>query len=245
MSMKKIVSLFLCVAMIFAASALAESAITPGTYEGAGEGFDAAGIKVNVTLNEEGIEAIEVLENNETPSVGGAAMETLIPQIIEGQTLAVDAVAGATLSSNGLKAAVADALTAAGLDPTTCGYEEVSTELLPPCMLIKEVEPEEEDYRSFYYTTQGNTCSDHITFSIKEDDMTVHNLVVYGGCSGTAAGFGALCEGQTVDYCVERMEGILCHGSNGSSCPDQSAKALAAAKGLIDGTLCDNCGAAE
>lgn len=67
MSMKKIVSLFLCVAMIFAASALAESAITPGTYEGAGEGFDAAGIKVNVTLNEEGIEAIEVLENNETP----------------------------------------------------------------------------------------------------------------------------------------------------------------------------------
>lgn len=91
MSMKKIVSLFLCVAMIFAASALAESAITPGTYEGAGEGFDAAGIKVNVTLNEEGIEAIEVLENNETPSVGGAAMETLIPQIIEGQTLAVDA----------------------------------------------------------------------------------------------------------------------------------------------------------
>lgn len=132
MSMKKIVSLFLCVAMIFAASALAESAITPGTYEGAGEGFDAAGIKVNVTLNEEGIEAIEVLENNETPSVGGAAMETLIPQIIEGQTLAVDAVAGATLSSNGLKAAVADALTAAGLDPTTYGYEEVSTELLPP-----------------------------------------------------------------------------------------------------------------
>lgn len=191
MSMKKIVSLFLCVAMIFAASALAESAITPGTYEGAGEGFDAAGIKVNVTLNEEGIEAIEVLENNEPPSVGGAAMETLIPQIIEGQTLAVDAVAGATLSSNGLKAAVADALTAAGLDPTTYGYEEVSTVLLPPCMLIKEVEPEEEDYRSFYYTTQGNTCSDHITFSIKEDDMTVHNLVVYGGCSGTAAGFGA------------------------------------------------------
>lgn len=84
MSMKKIVSLFLCVARIFASSALAESAITPGTYEGAGEGFDAAGIKVNVTLNEEGIEAIEVLENNETPSVGGAAMETLIPQIIEG-----------------------------------------------------------------------------------------------------------------------------------------------------------------
>ena len=149
------------------------------------------------------------------------------------------------LSSNGLKAAVADALTAAGLDPTTYGYEEVSTELLPPCMLIKEVEPEEEGYRSFYYTTQGNTCSDHITFSTKEDDMTVHNLVVYGGCSGTAAGFGALCEGQTVDYCVERMGGILCHGSNGSSCPDQSAKALAAAKGLIDGTLCDNCGAAE
>ena len=71
------------------------------------------------------------------------------------------------------------------------------------------------------------------------------SITLNGGGSGTAAGFGALCEGQTVDYCVERMGGILCHGSNGSSCPDQSAKALAAAKGLIDGTLCDNCGAAE
>ncbi len=73
----------------------------------------------------------------------------------------------------------------------------------------------------------------------------VHNLVVYNGCSGTSAGFGALCEGQTVDYCVERMEGILCHGSNGSSCPDQSAKALATAQALINGTLCENCGLAE
>lgn len=87
--------------------------------------------------------------------------------------------------------------------------------------------------------------STYITFSIKEADVTVRDLGVYGGCSGTAAGFGALCEGKTVDDCVERVEGILCHGSNGSSCPDQSAKALAAAKGLIDGPSCDNWGAAE
>lgn len=244
MSMKKIVGLFLCVAMLFTATALAE--ITPGTYEGSGAGYDASGINVNVTVDENGIVSIEVLENNETPTIGGAAMETLVAQILETQSLGEEiTVSTATLSSNGLKEAVAAALTAAGADPAEYGYDAADVALPLPCMLIEEVESEEEGYRSFNYTTQGNTCSDHITFSIKVDDMTVHNLVVYNGCSGTSAGFGALCEGKTVDYCVERMEGILCHGSNGSSCPDQSAKALATAQALINGTLCENCGLAE
>lgn len=242
MSMKKVLGLVLALVMVMTASAFAAT-FTPGTYEGAGEGFDESGLKVQVVLNDTGIESITVLENKETPTVGGAAMETLVEQIVSGQTLAVDAVSGATLSSNGLLVAVADALTKADVDPTELGYEDPNFVILPPCMLIEEVEPEAEGYRSFNYTTQGTTCSSHITFSIKEDDMTVHNLVVYDGCAGTSAGFGALCEGQTVDYCVERMSGILCHGSKGSSCPDQSAKALAVAQGLINGTLCDNCGA--
>lgn len=116
----------------------------------------------------------------------------------------------------------------------------------PPCKLIEEITATDapEGTRSFKFTTDGRTCSKSVTFDIAGGDYILKN-VVYGGCSGTAAGFGALCEGQTVDYCMERMGGILCHGSNGSSCPDQSAKALTAAKGLIDGTLCDNCGAAE
>lgn len=248
MSMKRI--LMLCLALALLSSvALAEVTFTPGTYEGTGEGFGADGVKATVVLNEQGIESIAVDAASETPTIGGAAIEALIPQIVENQSLAVDAVAGATLSSNGLKAAVAAALEAAGIDPAERGYEDAKP-ILPPCMLLKEVDAAPngeklEGYRYFDYTTQGTTCSTQITFAICEADLTVHGIKVLGGCLGTADAFGALCEGQTIDYCVERMAGILCHGSKGSSCPDQTAKALAQAKVVITGEGCTNCSAAQ
>ncbi len=241
--MKKISVLLLVLVML--TSVAMAATFTPGTYEGAGEGYGAAGIKATVVLNDKGIESITVDAADETPAIGGAAIEALIPQIIDGQTLAVDTVASATLSSTGLKDAVAAALEAAGVDPAELGYEAVNP-ILPPCMLLTEVETDPEGnkkagYRYFEYKTQAIVCSNTITFAIKEDDLTVHGANVIGGCTGTSDGFSALCEGKTIDYCVERMLGILCHGSNGSSCPDQLAKALAQAKVVITGAPCTAC----
>lgn len=243
---KKIFGLLLVLVMI-ASVAMAEVTFTAGTYEGTAEGFGAAGVKATVVLNDKGIESITVDAADETPAIGGAAIEALVPQIVEGQTLAVDAVASATVTSNGLKAAVAAALEAAGVDPAELGYE-VAAPIPAPCMVLKEVEADPngvkvEGYRYFDYATQGTTCSNQITFAIKEADLTVYSVKVLGGCLGTADAFGALCEGKTIDYCVERMLGILCHGSKGSSCPDQTAKALAQAKVVITGAPCTNCDA--
>ena len=248
MSMKKIFALSLALVLLCAVAA-AEVTFTPGTYEGTGEGFGPDGVKATVVLNDKGIESIAAEAAGETPTIGGAAIETLIPQIVEKQSLAVDAVAGATLSSNGLKAAVAGALEAAGIDPVEMGYED-PTPILPPCMLLKEEEAGQdgekaEGVRYFHYTTQGTTCSTEIYFAIREADLTVENINVEGGCSGTQDAFSALCKGKTIDYCVERMSGILCHGSKGSSCPDQTAKALAQAKVVITGEGCANCGEAK
>lgn len=75
--------------------------------------------------------------------------------------------------------------------------------------------------------------------------VILKNVVYEGGCAGTQDAFSALCKGKTIDYCVERMSGILCHGSKGSSCPDQTAKALAQAKVVITGEGCANCGEAK
>ena len=76
--------------------------------------------------------------------------------------------------------------------------------------------------------------------------VILKNVVYEGGCNGgTQDAFSALCKGKTIDYCVERMSGILCHGSKGSSCPDQTAKALAQAKVVITGEGCANCGEAK
>ena len=252
MNMKKFLSLCLAAMMVLAVGCSAnnggnaenggEAKFTAGTYEVTGEGYSTeTPIKLSVTFTDTALESIKVVESGETEGIGGAAMETLISQVVEGQTLAVDAVAGATMTTNGFTAAVASAFEAAGADPAEYGYVPGEVEILPACLLLEEVEGEEEGYRYFEYTTDGRTCSDRITFSINEKEMTVHNMVVYNGCDGTSKGFCILSEEMPVDYCVERMEGILCHGSNGSSCPDQCAKALKQAKSYILGEECTAC----
>lgn len=88
-----------------------------GTYEGTGAGRNGD-ITVAVTLDDAAaITNIEVKAQEETPGVGDIAFEQMIPQMVEHNTIAVDAVATATLTSNGLLEAVRAALTAAGVDP--------------------------------------------------------------------------------------------------------------------------------
>lgn len=94
-------------------------------------------------------------------------------------------------------------------------------------------------YRYFDYTTSGTTCSKRITFAIKEDTMTVHGVDVQEACTGTSDCFAALCEGRTIDDCVTRMLGIMCHVSPDSSCPDQTAQALMHAKKYLLGETCE------
>jgi len=172
---------------------------------------------------------------------GGVAIETLTKQIIDGQTLAVDTIAGATYTTYGFTAAVADAVTKAGLDAAGMGYVDKSVVILPACMRIKDMLLK-NNFHYYNYTT-ANVCSEYITFAIYEPDMTVWDVRVYGGCHGTADAFGALCKGLTIDECIERLGGIQCSGSatGVDSCPDQVAQALTAAKGMLTGTLYDGC----
>ena len=231
---KKILSIVLALVLVlFSAVAFAD------TFEGIGEGFKPLQVKVDVAEGK--INAIEMIVNDETPEIGGVAIETLTKQIIDGQTLAVDTVAGATYTTYGFTAAVADAVTKAGLDAAGMGYVDKSVVILPPCMRIKDMLLK-NDFHYYNYTT-ANVCSEYITFAIYEPDMTVWDVRVYGGCHGTSDAFGALCKGLTVDECIARLDGIQCSGSatGVDSCPDQVAQALAAAKGMITGTLCDGC----
>ena len=231
---KKIMSICLALVLVlFSAVAFAD------TFEGIGEGFKPMQVKVDITDGK--IAAIEMIVNDETPEIGGVAIETLTKQIIDGQTLAVDTIAGATYTTAGFTAAVADAVTKAGLDAAGMGYVDKSVVILPPCMRIKDMLLK-NNFHYYIYTT-ANVCSEYITFAIYEPDMTVWDVRVYGGCHGTADAFGALCKGLTVDECIERLGGIQCSGSmtGVDSCPDQVAQALTAAKGMLTGTLCDGC----
>ena len=78
----------------------------------------------------------------------------------------------------------------------------------------------------YSYKTKG-TCSSKITFDL--EDNKIHNVQFTGGCSGNTQGVARLAEGMDVDELISRLQGIRC-GSKPTSCPDQLAKALLAAK---------------
>ena len=92
-----------------------ELKMTPGTYSSTVTGFKGD-IQVEVTVTEEEITEIKVVEYKETTGIGSEALPVLADNMLKYQTIGVDSVAGATVSSAGLKTAVKDALTQAGAD---------------------------------------------------------------------------------------------------------------------------------
>lgn len=76
---------------------------------GSGEGY-SDDIKVAVSLEDNKIVAIEVLQNNDTPGISKPAIKELTKQIIETQTTKLDTIAGATYTSEGFLEAVHNAL---------------------------------------------------------------------------------------------------------------------------------------
>lgn len=89
----------------------------PGTYTAESMGKEGP-IQVEVTFSESELTDIKVISASETAGIGDNAIETLKEQIIAGQTLAVDAISGASETSESLLAAVEDAVTQAGGDVT-------------------------------------------------------------------------------------------------------------------------------
>jgi uncharacterized protein with FMN-binding domain len=78
-------------------------------FEGAGQGFRGP-INVQVRLNEGSITEIEIIDSVEDRFVGGAAMEELIDLVIMYNSTDIDAVSGATESSEGFLEAVRNAI---------------------------------------------------------------------------------------------------------------------------------------
>ncbi len=84
-----------------------------GTYAGEAQGNNAP-VKVEVTVSADAITDVKVTEQAETPSIAGPALERLPKAIVDGQTLTVDTVTGATNTSKAILAAVEKALVEAG-----------------------------------------------------------------------------------------------------------------------------------
>ena len=106
-----------------AAEAEAEETAPAAAAEGAqtltakAPGVFGEDVVVEVVADENGIYSVEVTENNETQGIGSMAVEQLPAKIVAAQSVEIDGVAGATMTSNAIKTAVAAALAEAGIDP--------------------------------------------------------------------------------------------------------------------------------
>ncbi len=71
------------------------------------------------------------------------------------------------------------------------------------------------------YKTSG-VCSRTIDFEIENN--IIKHVKFNGGCLGNTQGVAKLVVGRSVDEVISLLSGIQCR--NGTSCPDQLAKAL-------------------
>ena len=97
-----------------------------GTYEGSGTGKNGS-IKVSVEVTNDSIKKVDILEQNETPSIAKDALEKIPQNIVKEQSLAIDTVSGATITSQGILDAVKDALSSSGVDMDKLTQKTAST----------------------------------------------------------------------------------------------------------------------
>ena len=81
------------------------SNVKNGTYSAMAQGYGGE-FKVEVVFKDDVISNIYVNEHNETPSIGGVAIEQMISKMKEKNSYQVDIVTGATRTSNAMIDAV-------------------------------------------------------------------------------------------------------------------------------------------
>ena len=90
--------------------------VNPGTYDVTAMGHNGK-LPMSVEFSEDKIENIEIDTSAETAGIADVVFEKIPAQILSGQTLNVDTVSGASVTSKGVIDGVAEAVKLAGGDP--------------------------------------------------------------------------------------------------------------------------------
>lgn len=88
--------------------------VDPDAFEGKAKGYKGE-VVAHVSFDGDKISNIHV-DHNETEGLGAAAIDKMVPQIVENQSVNIDSVSGATFSSTALIEAVSEAIKASGND---------------------------------------------------------------------------------------------------------------------------------
>lgn len=105
--MKKIIAMILACTLLFGCASTSTSA--DETLTATADGFGGP-VTVTLTVNDGTIKECVIEGKDETPTVGGAALEELQAQVVKANGADIDGVAGATITSTAVKSAVDAAL---------------------------------------------------------------------------------------------------------------------------------------
>lgn len=120
--MKKCIKTLLSLLMVTSLAACGsstsqtESGLKAGTFTGVSSNGMGGDVEVAVTFTSEKIEKIEVTKQNETPGKSDPAIEKIPQAIVENQSIKVDTVSGATVTSKAIIEAVTNAIQESGND---------------------------------------------------------------------------------------------------------------------------------
>lgn len=157
-----------------------DAVMADGVYTGTGPAY-GGNVTVSVTVKDHAISSIEIMESFDTKVIGGEAYPQLTQAVIETQSLGVDSISGATVSSNGFIAAMSDAVTKAGGDAIQLRSKAV----------VKRT-PIREEYTSDILVIGGGMAG--LTAAIKAADEGAHvilveKLGVLGGSTTRSEGY--------------------------------------------------------
>jgi succinate dehydrogenase/fumarate reductase flavoprotein subunit/uncharacterized protein with FMN-binding domain len=148
---------------------------TPGTYSAEAQGIGT--VKVTMTFDADSITDVQVDVSEETPNIGGLYGEDLAKAILDAQSADVDAISGATTTSEAAKKAAAACIAQAKGETVEISTNQASEDYEVPAELTKE---EVE-------------ASDAELGAVTPDEVKDYDVVVVGaGAAGVpAAGFAA------------------------------------------------------
>lgn len=154
-----------------------------GVYRGTGTGF-AGDITVSVTIKEKQIISIDIISSSDDEAFFTRA-KTVIDKIIEGQTLDVDTVSGATYSSRGIISAVKNALTGEKDGNETGQAESGGTAAAGSASSIGTVE-EASSYKDGIYYGTGTGFGGPLKVMVKISDGKIASIQVVENSDGSS-----------------------------------------------------------
>lgn len=160
----------------------AEEQSVSGTFEGTAMGMKGE-VTVNVVIEDSQIKDVQVTGHTDTLGISDAAIKAMPGRIVEEQNIEADSVTGATMTSYGIRNAVANALEQAGLNVDDFKRGAAASE--------NGEEKQEENYDLVIVGSGMSGLSAAITAARQgEDSVLVLEKEAYTGGSSRVCGGG-------------------------------------------------------